>query len=563
MNQPNNQKWNFLALCLSTLMLVTGSGASAAQKGPKDVLKIGMAAEFETLNPIIAEQAATSYMLYMAWRPLVVLGIDNKWTPLMITKIPTIENGMVKKKGEGLEVNFEIIPSAQWGDGTPVTCKDIEFAWRVAKHPNVSVSSKEGANNVTSITWDAKTPKKCLMVYAKAKFNYFASLIDPMPEHLEGPVFEKFKDQPQGYDRNTLYTKDPSNPGLWNGPFMISEVKLGSHVLFAANPKFGGKKPYFKQVLFRVIPNQNTLTTNLKSGDIDMIAPAAGIGLDQALPFEKEVKADKLPYKVVYADGVIYAHIDLNMENPALADLAVRKAMALSTNQKQIIESFFEGHGKAAHHFVTDKDPWFTDSVPKYGYNRREANKILDAAGWKMGSNGIRSKDGKNLSFIIMGVAGTKVVEQIQTLLQAQFKSIGIDLKVKNEPARVFFGETTKHRKFDMAIYSWVSIPESTPRSTLHSSQIPTEQNAWSGQNYTSYKNADVDKWIDELELEFNAKKRAAIGKKLIEAYVKDIPVLPLYYRPNVSVIPEDMTGYKLSGHLYYESLYSEDWARK
>jgi len=187
----------------------------------------------------------------------------------------------------------------------------------------------------------------------------------------------------------------------------------------------------------------------------------------------------------------------------------------------------------------------------------------LDEAGWKMDANGIRSKDGKKLSFQIIGAAGAKIVENIETFLQSQFKAIGIELKIKNEPARVFFGETTKHRKFDLAIFSWMSVPEQSPRTILHSSQIPSEQNSWSGQNYTSYKNPEVDKLIDSLEQEFNAKKRADLGKKIAEDYVRDIPVLPIYYRPNVSVIPADMTGYRLSGHMYYESLYAEDWARK
>ncbi|MGZ5278932.1 MAG: peptide ABC transporter substrate-binding protein [Pseudobdellovibrionaceae bacterium] len=561
------RKWNLVGLSLITIFtcafLFSKTLQAAPATGAKDVLKIGMTAEFETLHPMIAEQGATKYMLYLAWRPMVVLSIENKWSALMIKKIPTIENGMVTKKGEGLDVNFEILPEYKWGDGKPVTCKDIEFAWRLGKHPNVSTPSKEGYTNVTAVTWDEKNPKKCMMSFSKSKFDYFANLIDPMPEHLEGPVFEKFKDTPQGYDHNTLYTKDPTNPGLYNGPFMISEVKLGSHVSFSANPNFGGKKPKFKQILFKLIPNGATLTTNLQSGDIDMISPPAGLSLDQALAFDKITKAEKLPYKVVFADGLIYSHIDINTEIPGLNDLAVRKAMALTTNQKQIVDSFFEGRGKPAYQFVTATDPWFSDKFPKHEYNRREANRVLDEAGWKMGANGIRSKDGKNLSFIIYGSAGNKIVENIEALLQSQFKSIGIELKIKNEPPRVFFGETTKKRKFDLAFFSWMSIPESSPRSILHSTMIPAEANSWSGQNYTGYKNPEVDKWIEELELEFNAKKRTAIGQKIINAYIRDIPVLPIYFRPNTTVIPADMTGYKLSGHLFYESLYAENWARK
>ncbi len=552
------------SLLLFSLLTISSLNTAWAQSdGGKTTLRIGTSSEFDTLNPIIAEQGATRYMLYLGIRPTVVLDLDMKWKPMLVTKIPTIENGMAKKKGEGLEVTYEIVPEAKWGDGTPVTCKDVEFTWQVGKNPNVSISGKEGYENVTSITWDPKTPKKCVMALKKAKFDYFASLIDPMPSHLEGPIFEKYKNEPQGYDRNTLYTKDPTNPGLYNGPYVISDVKLGSHVSFKPNPNWGGKKPYFQQIIFKLIPNGNTLPTRIQSGDIDMLVPGAGFGLDQSLAFEKTIKADKLPFKMVFEDGTVYSHIDINLDHPALSEHPVRKAMAMAINPEQINKSFFEGRAKAAYHFVTAKDPWFTEKIAKYPYNRREANKILDEAGWKMGENGYRSKNGKQLSLTIMGVAGNKIIDNIEAFLQAQWKAIGIELKIKNEPARVFFGDTVNHRKFDLAFFSWTSIPDQSPRTTLHSTQIPSEANAWSGQNYTGYKNPEVDKWIEAIELEFNAKKRADLGKKIIEAYVRDIPVFPIYYRPNSNVIPADMTGYRLAGHVFYETLYAETWARK
>lgn len=549
-----------LIFILPIFFLIFGV-SSKAFSAMKEDLNIGISSEFETLNPLIASQAATKYMLYLAYRPTVVLSLDNKWKAMLIKDVPTIENKMVKRVGEGLEINFEIIEKAKWGDGKPVTCKDIEFAWQLGLSPNVSSSNREPFENIKKITWNEKNPKKCQMVTAKAKYSYFSDMPDPMPEHLEGPVFQKFKDQKEGYDLNTLYTKDPSNPGLYNGPYMISEVKLGSHVVFVQNPNFYGKKPYFKKIIFKLIPNNATLTANLRSGNIDLICPAGGLGIDQAVAFEKTVKQENLPFQVVFADGLIYAHIDLNLEHPALSDLRVRKALLQSFSKQEIIDSLMEGKAKAATSFVAPGDSWGNKvTVPVPGFDKKAANKLLEEAGWTMGPKGIRMKDGKSLSFTIMAASGAKINEMIETYLQAQWKSIGVEISIKNEPARVFFGETTKKRKFDLALYSWVSIPEGSPRSTLHSSMIPTEANAWSGQNQPGYKNAEVDKLIDKLENELGSKKRADLANKVVEFYIKDIPVIPIYYRPNNSVIRKEMQGYKLSGHLYYESLYAEDW---
>lgn len=547
---------------VSLFALILTAGLSAAQAQTKDTLNIAMNSEFETLNPLISTTAATKYMLYLAYRPVVVLDLDSNWKPMTLKAIPTLENKLAKIKGEGLEVNIEFLENFSWGDGTPVTCKDLEFTWTVGKNINVSNANRDPYENITSITWDAKTPKKCKITMAKKKFNYFYDLPDPLPSHIEGPIYEKFKDKAEGYDQNTAYTKDPANPGLYNGPFRISEVKLGSHVIFVQNEKWQGKKPFFKKVIFKLLPNNATHIANLKSGNVDMISTAAGIGLDQSVAFEKEIKEQNLPFTTHYAEGQVYAHIDFNLDHPILSDLKVRKALAMAVNTKEAIDSLMAGKAKPATQFVTDKDPWYNSKAAVYKYDPKAAAQLLDQAGWKMGPKGIRQKDGKDLSITISAGAGVKLVEMFETFMQDQYKRIGVQLLIKNEPGRVLFGETLPKRKFELGLYSWVSVPESSPRSTLHSSKIPSAANSWGGQNQPGWKNPEVDKLIDQLEGELNTKKRAEIGKKIVKLYTDELPVMPLYYRMTNSVTPKDMKGYRVSGHLFYETLYAENWSR-
>lgn len=454
----------------------------------KEILNIGISSEFENLNPLIGTQAATNYMLYMAHRPLVYLTPDMKWKALIIKEIPTLQNKMVKPKGTGLEVTFELLSDANWGDGKPLICKDLELSWKVGRNTNVSIANREAYENIKSLTIDPKNPKKCTLEFVKAKFDYFNNFPSPLPAHLEGPIFEKHSNKSEGYDQNSLYTKQPNNPGLYYGPYVISEVKLGSHIMFTPNPQFKGKKPFFKKIVVKLIPNNGVLEANLRSGNIDMIASSSGLGIDQAVTFANKVKSEKLPYHVIFEDGVIYAHIDFNLDHPALSDLKVRQAIITGFNRKAMIDSLLEGKGQIAHHFVTQTDPWFTDSAIRYDFSRRKATKLLEEAGWKLGPDGIRVKNGKKLSLLLMGASGAKLNELIQAYFQEEMKAIGVEIKLKNEPPRVFFGESVNRRKFDLGMYSWVSIPENSPRSTLHSKSIPTEKNSYAGQNYPGYK---------------------------------------------------------------------------
>ena len=550
----------------------TTGGATAHQSAASTLsnneIKIGISQEFENFNPIISNMLATTYMMSMTMRTLDTINADGKWIPQLAKSIPTIENGGAKvKKVNGKDTivaDWEIVDNAVWGDGTPITCEDFIFTIKVATSPNVSVADKETYSQVAKIDYDKNTPKKCTFTYDKLRWD-FAQLgtFRALPKHLEEPVFKKYGSTKEGYEKNTLYTKDPTNPGLYHGPYLISEIQLGDHVTFVTNPKFFGEAPKIKKIIVKHIPNTGTMEANLRSGTIDLIS-SLGLALDQALAFDKKVKEEKLGYNVLFEPSATYEHIDLNLDNPILKDVRVRKALNYAINKEDLVNALFEGKQHPALHNITPKDAWYTDDANKivlYKYNKREAERLLDEAGWKLGADGIRTKDGKRLSFTLMTTAGNKTRELVQVFLQNNWKNVGIEVQAKNEPARVFFGETTKKRKFDsMALFAWISSPESSPKSTFHSTKIPSEKNGYSGQNQMGWVNPNVDKILDALDTELKHDKRVEMVHQILKYYTDEVPVLPLYYRSDVAVIPTQMKNYRLTGHQFPETNEVEKW---
>lgn len=541
--------------------------SSVAHGVSNEELKIGMNQEFDSLNPTIAGTAAAKYMLYFSYRPLIILDNDNQFKPLIVKKIPNIKDKSAQIITEGgvkkLVAEWEFVDGFKWGDGTPVTCKDLKFSWQIGLNTNVSLPSRTSYEEIESIDWNEKTPAKCSVKYRVAKWNFFLNTPDPMPSHLEEEIFKKYGKEKEGYDRNTWYQKDPTKKGLWNGPYVIAESKLGSHLIFTPNEHFYGKKPSIKKIVLRIIPNSGTLEANLRSKNIDMIS-RLGLTLDQALAFEKKIKSESLPYEMKYQDGVTYAHMDVNLSHPILKDLKVRQALSYGMNKQELINSVFEGKAVMAHHLTSPIDRLYTADksiVTIYESDKRKAKKILDEAGWKLGPDNFRYKDGQKLTFMLIAGGGLKLNETIQAILQSQWKSIGVDLQIKSETGRFLFTESLPKRKFDLAFYSWSSFPEQSPDSVLMSKNIPNEKNTWTGQNYTGFSNARVDKLAEGYEFEFDFEKRKKTMQEIMKIYTEEIPVIPLYYRGENAVIPKGMKGYKLTGHLFYESLKAEDWS--
>ena len=241
-------------------LVLFAANPSAYAGATKAELKIGMAQEFENLNNMIGQMSATSYVYNMVCRTLVVINADGKYVPQLATTIPTLENGMAKIYTEGgqkkIEAVWEIKSNAVWGDGTPVTGHDVVFSWEVARSNNVSVGEKEIYDQVGKIVVDPANPKKFTFYHDEAKWDYYQiPSFYILPKHLEKPVFDKYGNQKEGYDKNSLYSTNPTNPGLYNGPYRVKEIKLGSHVALVRNDLFYGKRPYFDSIVTKLIPN--------------------------------------------------------------------------------------------------------------------------------------------------------------------------------------------------------------------------------------------------------------------------------------------------------------------
>ncbi len=532
-------------------------------------LKIGISQEFENFNPAIMTMNATTYLFHTVGRTLDTMSPDGKWIPQLAKKIPNLADGSAKlvteKDKKTVVAVWEIIDGAKWGDGTPLTCADFDFARQVGLAPTVSIPDREVYSQISKIEWTPENPKKCTFTYDKPRWDFYKlGTFHPLPKHIEEPIFQKFSSQKEGYEKNSNYTRNPTMEGLYNGPYRIAEVKLGSHITFVPNKHFYGTPTKIQKLIVKLLPNTGTLEANLRSGTIDKIS-VLGLSFDQALNFEKKVKAENLPYEVMFKPSEVYEHIDFNLDNPILKDIKVRRAMIHAINREELVKALFEGRQKYAIHNTTPADPWYTADPKKitlYPHSRREAARLLDEAGWKVDpKDNYRYKDGKRFSLPFMTTAGNKTRETVQTFLQNQWKDVGIEVVIKNEPARVFFGETTKKRKYGgLALYAWVSSPESTPRSTLHSSMIPTEKNGWSGQNQPGWSNKKVDEIIEKLDGEFDPKKRVELAHEILRVYTSEAPVIPLYYRSDVAVRPTSLENMRLAGHQFGETNEVETW---
>jgi len=523
----------------------------------KDELVLAMTQSPGTWNPLISSMLAKSLISNMMARPITAYDPDWKLVCLVCTDLPTLQNGKARVVDlpdgkKGMEIDVEL-RDMRWGDGTPVSSKDVAFTLEVGRHPLSGVASSEGYKRV--IKFDAKDERRFTMTIDRVTFDYNSLSLSLIPAHIEKPIFDA---NPAEYRNKTAYDTDTTNPGLAFGPFRIVEVVPGSRIVLEQNPTWTGQKPHFKRIVVKIIENTAALEANLLSGNVDYALGELGLSLDQALAFEKRHK-DR--YNAIYKPALIYEHIDVNLDNKLLGDRRVRQAILLAIDRKAISEKLFEGKQPIADGSINPLDPMFSRDVRRYGYEPDAARKLLDEAGFSDIRGGVRhNAKGDRFSIELTTTAGNRVRELVAQVIQSQLRQVGIELRIKAEPPRIF-SEALNRRQFTgLAMYAWVQQPEGVPRSTLHSKEIPSAENAWSGQNYPAYSSPEMDKALDAAERELDVDKRRALFGDIQRLYVEDLPVLPLFFRVDPFVIPKPLKGVVPTGTLNSSTLWIEQW---
>ncbi len=550
-----------MTLRATALAVLLASTSLAHAQKTHDTLTIGIAQFPSSLQPDIDPEVVRSYAMGFVVRPITAFDKDWHNSCLLCTELPTLDNGLAKIEDrpdgtKGMAVTIKLKPGLQWGDGQPVTAKDIAFTWKLGTDPASGFSNNNPWGRAKSV--DVVDDQTAVMHLdrVRADYNQWDQIL---PEHIEAAVVAK--DNAAGaYINGTNYNRAPVNPGLYDGPYTITGYDSGNQIILEPNPHWNGTKPGFKRIVLRHIENTAALQANLLSGDVDMVAgEGVGLTIDQALALQK---AHPTEFHYEFKPSLTYEHIDLKKENPLLADVRVRRALLMAMDRQTMVDRLFQGKQPVAATWVNPLGPNYDPAVPAVKYDPAGAKALLKEAGWTPGSDGIcRNAAGDKLEFELGTTAGNRLRELQEQVLQSNFKNACVQIDIKNEPARTLFGDTLKHRSYTgMEMYGWTSNVTESPFRTLGTSQIPTQANNFGGANYPGFSDPKMDADIAAAEGELDPAKQKAIWADMQRIYADQVPVLPLFFRAEPHVTPTWLRGYEPTGQADMSSEWAENW---
>lgn len=424
---------------------------------------------------------------------------------------PALEPGGKERpfKAEPI-IRFTLRDGVRWHDGAPFTSADVAFTCRAIMDEKVASPRRSDFDLVESV--GTPDPKSVIVRYKKpfspALLSWMGAIL---PEHLLGKLDPS--KWPEAYNRAPVGT----------GPFKFDSWKTNEFIRLKKNPDYFLGSPWLDSIVFRVLPDPLTLQLAFQTKQVDFwnVSPWAVKNL------EKDPRLD-----LFSAPGNMYNYIGWNLRRPMFQDLRVRQALAQAVNVAQMIKHIIYGRGVQSTGIFTPQVWFFNPSVKPLPYDPAAARKLLDEAGWKVGPDGIRVKEGKRFSFTLLANNGNEVRRDIATLVQDDLKQVGIEVKVEIYEWAVLLKRFVNKGEFDAIVLGWGLGYDFDQYGIWHSSQTHPEE-----LNFIGYKNPEVDHLLTDLRQEYARPEIIRLAGKLQQAIYADQPYLFLFVPEGTSVM--------------------------
>lgn len=505
---------------------------AAAAEGGKKILNVAYDAEIDTLNALTS-QNLTDIEITIA-EGLIMSNDKNTYVPVLAKQIPTPDNGGIVTRDDGkIEMTWPLQQGVKWHDGEEFTSADVCFTLDFIQSPaGDAVYNKTDYMGI--VECKMPDPYTVVLVWDKPAGNYVTLFDTVLPKHmLEGKDILTY----DGYNRSPLGT----------GPFKFAEWKPGEYVRVVKNENYwrGPDYPKLDEIIFHFIPDPNTRLNTLKAGEND---------IGQILPMQvKEVK-DLAGYTTVSVPSNRWVIFETNTFSERgkklFSDPNVRKALFHAIDRQAIVDGLMEGTVTLANSEISPSSPYFNPDVPAYDYDPALAAKMLDEAGWTVGSDGIREKDGEKLSFTIINRSSRPERTQVAQAIQAYLKEVGVEVKFEDLENAAWLDKWLS-KDWEAIVGGWI-IPSDPSLTSLYGCDASN--------NFTGFCNEELDAAMEQADQTFDFATRKPLMDKVQTMLAEEGRELPIYFNELPYVMRSNFQNFKGSGNNLGSFWNSYEW---
>jgi len=503
--------------------------ATPASGSGNATLRIGWLGKPDTLNPAYAFLSESYTIFHLIYSTLTTQAADGSYVGLLAKDWSVSD--------DGLTWTYHLKNGFKWHNGEPFTAD--QMAWAI----NAIMKDPDGwatLSNYTAGFAEVTAPDAATVVivteYPIANMDYRTSFLYA----FYPPDFEKFTTAEELQNFTNF-------EAIGSGPFMLKTFDKDTGVaLLDAFTSYIDGAPKIDGIIFQTFDNADAMVQALKVGDIDMLTSVPASAFETVKGFEN-VKNTAIDNTYFYQ--LIINSVDPNNDpaptgNPALADPAVRLAIALSINKQDMVDIVMQGLAAPGDSIIAPAMGggfWHTPNIKDVPFDIAEANRVLDEAGYVPGSDGVRTKGDLRLEFRLQFPSTSSVYARIADMMAGWFKQAGMKATPESMDEDSLIAATTPTGDYDLVIWAWEPDPD--PDFIL--SVLTTDQFVDGGWSDSGYHNPEYDQlYLDQQELVDRTARQQAIWK-MQELVFNDRPYIVLVYEDMLQVYRSDrFTGF-------------------
>jgi peptide/nickel transport system substrate-binding protein len=444
---------------------------------------------------------------------------------------------------DSMSIVFHLDPRARWHDGQPVRASDVRYSVAQIKDPALGSPALPLVSNIDSVAVrDSLTAVAYFRQHTPEQFYDLVYQVSIVPEHILGNT-----------PAAQMKTAEVTRRGIGSGRFRLMSWEPGKRIELVADTANYRGRPKLDRIVFTPTPDFNTAITRFFAGDADFF--------EQLRPEHlARLTKDTVRHAVQYP-ALQYAYLALNtidvkhpgQPHPIFGDRTVRRALTMAVDRRAMLNNVFGAYGTPLYGPFPHAMPVADTTLPQLPYDTLKARALLDSAGWIMGTDGVRSKNGQRLEFKVLTPVSSAARKQYSVLLQDAFRRVGAKADIDEVD---FAGLMMKQsdRSFDTELALYGTDPSvSGFKQSWSSAGLGKD-----GSNYPSYSNPTVDALLDSATNTFDPARTRAYARRAFEIIIEDAPGIWLYEPPTFAGIHTRIRTTPMRADAYWSGM--ADW---
>jgi peptide/nickel transport system substrate-binding protein len=423
---------------------------------------------------------------------------------------------------DSLSIDFTLDARARWHDGVPVSASDVRFTFAAYTDSAVGSPYAQSLGNIDSV--QVRAADRITVWFKRRSAQQFSDATTQMrilPAHLLDTV-----------PRSTWKTSTFARRPVGSGRFKFSSWQAGARIEVVADSNNYRGRPGLDRVVWTITPDPAAATMRLFAGDADFLE---SVRPDAAAEFPKHPDV-----ALLRSPSLVYGFLQFNLRrpnhddapHPVFGDRALRRTLSVAVDRELIVRAVFDSLARVALGPMTRIQVGADTSAAPFTYDTARARRTLDSLGWRAAGAGVpRARGGVPLRFVTLVPSSSSQRLRIATLLQEQFKAVGVQMEIENVEFNTLNARLAKG-DFDAAMMAIGADPE---LGGIRGVWSTSAGRARGGTNFGSYANARFDALLDTADAQPNGSTARAIYARAHREILDDAPAIWIYEPWNLS----------------------------